>query len=104
MSRPRAIAIGLPFHGARFDSDVELAMNQIGYDYLSEDDTSMAVQVLMLNAELFPQSANVHDSLGDGLKAAGNRDAAALSYRRALEIDPTFESSRRSLRELQADP
>ena len=54
------------------------------------------------NAELFPDSSNVWDSLGDGLVALGDSEAAAASYRKALEIDPDAEGSRKKLEELEA--
>ncbi len=47
-----------------------------------------AVELLKLNAEVFPTSGDVHDGLGEAYLAAGQKDLAIASYRRALELDP----------------
>jgi tetratricopeptide (TPR) repeat protein len=60
-----------------------------------------AIDVFTVNAEVFPGSANVWDSLGDGYRAAGDIDAAIASYRKALEVDPTFAASRQNLQQLE---
>ena len=56
--------------------------------------------VFRLNADAFPRSANVWDSLGEALLAAGRRDEGIASYRHALEIDPEFVSARQALERL----
>jgi cytochrome c-type biogenesis protein CcmH/NrfG len=60
------------------------------------------VQVLAFNAEIFPESSNAHDSLGEAHVAAGERDKAIESYRRAIELDPSNASSVKALEKLQA--
>ena len=82
------------------DSDVEMAINAAGYDLLRNDRAAGAVALFRLNTELFPASPNTWDSFGDGLRGIDDLDAARAAYRRALEIDPTFEHSRRRLAEL----
>ena len=47
-----------------------------------------AVAIFELNAEAFPGSWNVWDSLGEALASAGRRDEAIRCYERALELDP----------------
>jgi len=56
--------------------------------------------VFGINARTFPRSANAWDSLGEALLLAGNRDAGISAYRKALEIDPDFASSRQALERL----
>jgi predicted negative regulator of RcsB-dependent stress response len=41
--------------------------------------------VFRYNAGLYPDSANVYDSLGDGLDAAGRTEEAKASYEKAVE-------------------
>lgn len=81
--------------------NVESTMNTLGYELLGENQIDAAVTVFELNAETYPESANVFDSLGDGYSAAGDTEAAIAAYRQALEVDPDFGPSRVNLRRLQ---
>ena len=51
--------------------------------------------------KLAPNEANPYDSLGDGYRAVGKIPEAIDQYKRAVEIDPTMESSKKNLKELQ---
>ena len=79
----------------------ESAMNTLGYRFLRDEMTDVAIAIFEVNTQQFPRSANVWDSLGDGYRAAGDLDAAIASYQKALEVDPTFEASRRNLEQLE---
>lgn len=46
---------------------------------------------------------SVWDSLGDGYRANGQIGKVIASYRKALEIDPSFDASRRNLAGLQQE-
>jgi len=61
-------------------------LNRMAYNLLSGDQIEWAVAIFRLNVEFYPDSSNVHDSLGDGLIAAGDREGALESYRRALAM------------------
>lgn len=82
----------------------EKVLNSRGYTLLGAGRTDEAVAVLSLAVEAFPASANARDSLGEALRAAGDRAGALASYRAALEIDPHMESARRAVVELEATP
>jgi 3-oxoadipate enol-lactonase len=82
----------------------EEELNARGYQLLARGAVQDAVAVLRLNVEAFPASANTHDSLGEALLAAGDREGAAAAYRKALEIDPSSESARAALKTLAALP
>jgi CubicO group peptidase (beta-lactamase class C family) len=79
----------------------ERELNTLGYYFLSKEDAERAVQVLAFNAELFPDSSNAHDSLGEAYAKAGDRERALESYRRALELDPSSASAAKALETLQ---
>ncbi|MEO8042916.1 MAG: tetratricopeptide repeat protein [Acidobacteriota bacterium] len=79
----------------------EARMNQLGYNLLAKKRTAEAVEIFRLNTEFYPSSANVHDSLGDGLTAAGRPDEAIKSYEKALSIDPNYPSSIEALKRLR---
>ena len=76
-------------------------MNRLGYTLIAKKRAADAVEVFKLNAESYPSSANVYDSLGDALVAAGRNDEAIKSYERAVSIDPNFQTSIDALKRLK---
>ena len=68
-------------------------LNALGYLYLGRGDVGAAVRLFELNVEMYPEAWNPHDSLGEAYLAAGDRDRAVASYRRALTLNPGSESS-----------
>lgn len=49
---------------------------------------SIAVSLARTLAELYPDNARAHDTLGLALASAGDKPAAATAYARALSLDP----------------
>lgn len=76
-------------------------LNQLGYTLLSIKRSADAVEVFKLNAETYPKSANVYDSLGDAFVAAGRTDDAIKSYEKALSIDPNLQTSADAIKRLR---
>lgn len=66
----------------------EAEINRLGYALLGEERIAAAVAVFRLNAELFPESWNVYDSLGEALAAAGQTDEAIRAYAQSLMLNP----------------
>lgn len=77
-------------------------LNRLGYALVRQRRLPEAIRVFELNAESFPRSSNVHDSLGEAYLAAGRRTEAVEQYRRALALDPTAAGSAEMLRRLEA--
>ncbi len=63
-------------------------LNRLGYMLLRDDRVPDALTVFKANVEIYPQDANAHDSLGEGLARAGHVEAAIASYKKSLELDP----------------
>jgi hypothetical protein len=82
----------------RFKSP-EADINALGYR-LMQSDRTRALAVFKLNTTVFPASPNVWDSYGEALLAAGRRDAAIASYRKAVTLDPMYASSLEALQRL----
>lgn len=84
----------------------EQLLNTVGYSLLRAGITDAAVAAFELNAEAYPQSWNVHDSLGEGLAAKGDVEAAIRAYERSLQLNPDNANAVAKLRELRgrADP
>jgi tetratricopeptide (TPR) repeat protein len=66
----------------------ELILNNLGYDYLGKENDRMAIAVFAYNAERYPFSANVWDSLGEAHMKAGNYEQAAAYYGKSLRLNP----------------
>lgn len=85
----------------------EAVVNVLGYRLLAAERTGDAIAAFRANARAYPQSANVYDSLGDGLTAAGRLEEAAASYAKAVKRGretgspflPTFERNLEEARE-----
>ena len=91
------------FEAARAGNEYEVTertLNTLGYERLGDGDVETAVAIFRLNVAAYPEAPNPYDSLGEALLAAGDRDGAIASYQRALEIAPTFPSSRAALARL----
>ena len=84
--------------------ETEAVLNRFGYTLLGQKRNTDALEVFKLNAESYPNSANVYDSLGDGYQAVGNKDEAIKSYEKALAIDPNYASSLEQVKKLRQTP
>jgi tetratricopeptide (TPR) repeat protein len=64
----------------------EANVNILGYEHIASGDVKGAIQILKLNAEAFPNSPNVYDSLGDVYVADGQKELARENAKKALEL------------------
>ena len=65
-----------------------------------------AIAVFQRTVELYPASANAHDSLGDGYENAGKLDMAEQAVRKAIELgasDPKLDEYKDHLKRLTAE-
>ena len=75
-------------------------LNNLCYQLMATGDPAGAVKLCKLNVELFPESFNPHDSLGEAYKTAGETALAIQSYARSLELNPENTNAVRQLMEL----
>ena len=64
----------------------EQAVNSLGYQLMNSRRTTEAVEILKLNVEFFPDSANVYDSLAEAYMKKGDTKLAMEFYQKAIEI------------------
>ncbi len=64
----------------------EVMVNQIGYQHLFADEVDKAIEVLKVQVERYPESANPYDSLGEAYERAGKLDLAVPMYEKAAAI------------------
>jgi tetratricopeptide (TPR) repeat protein len=78
----------------------ENALNLFGYQVL-EKDPAGAIQVLKLNADTFPQSSNVWDSLAEAYMKAGDLKKAEENYEKSLKLDPRNDNAKEMLKKIR---
>jgi tetratricopeptide (TPR) repeat protein len=79
----------------------EGSLNVFGYALLESNDTAGAIQVFKLNAETFPDSANVWDSLAEGYLKAGELKKAQENYEKSLSLDPANQGAKDALKKIK---
>ena len=72
----------------------ENAMNNLGYQLLGEKKVAEAIVVFKRNVELYPASANVYDSLGDGYEADNKLNLATENVQKAVEVGTKIDDPR----------
>ncbi len=82
----------------------EAAYNQLGYRLLGEERYSDAIAIFELNVEMYPESWNVYDSLGEAHMLSGDTERAIELYRRSLEINPDNDNGVAMLQRLGVEP
>jgi len=88
------------------DSDLyfdEESFNAIGYHLLQKGNIPEAIDVFKLNVEIFPDSANVYDSLAEAYMKQGNKELAIHNYRKSLELNPENDNAREKLKTLEQE-
>jgi ankyrin repeat protein len=73
---------------------VERDFNLLGYRFLQSNALPEAIAVFRMNIELFPESANNYDSLGEAYMTAGDKAASKANYQRAVEKDPSSANAK----------
>jgi hypothetical protein len=63
----------------------ENTINIVGYQILGREDYDEAIAVFLSNVRLYPESANVYDSLGEAYENAGQYEEALKAYTTAVE-------------------
>jgi glyoxylase-like metal-dependent hydrolase (beta-lactamase superfamily II) len=80
----------------------ERNLNALGYYFLDRERYDEAIEVFELNVELFPETANPYDSLGEAYMARGDTELAIEAYSKALAINPDMPSAIQALEKLNS--
>src|SRR5215203_1646936 len=75
--------------------------NTLGYRLLRRKKTSEAIEVLKLNVEAYPASANAYDSLGEAYLSNGDTEHAIQNYEKSLSLDPANANAAAVLKKLK---
>jgi len=66
----------------------ENELNNYGYQLLNNGDKDKAIEVLLLNAQRHPKSANTWDSLGEAYATKGDKKNAIINFKKSLSMNP----------------
>jgi glyoxylase-like metal-dependent hydrolase (beta-lactamase superfamily II) len=66
----------------------EAEFNRLGYRLLGGKRISEAIEVFKMNIEMYPDSWNVYDSLGEAYMENGQNDLAVEYYQKSLKLNP----------------
>jgi CubicO group peptidase (beta-lactamase class C family) len=79
----------------------EEQLNALGYRLMTQGKRKEAIRVLQLNAEAFPQSSNVYDSLGEAYMKNGDKELAIKNYEKSLALDARNQNAVEMLKKLK---
>ena len=82
----------------------ESAINLLGYQALeNEINTDKAIAIFRINIEVFPDSYNVYDSMGEAYMKKGDNQKAIEFYNKSLAINPGNTNAIEMLKKLGED-
>lgn len=73
----------------------ENGLNDFGYELLNSNKEKEALQIFILNTELYPNAFNAFDSLGECLMKMGKKEEGIKAYKKSLELNPGNENAKR---------
>lgn len=76
-------------------------VNRLGYFFLRTERVEDAIEIFKLNVDLYPESSNVYDSLGEAYMVHGETDLAIHNYEKSLDLDPNNTNAVDKLAELR---
>jgi len=82
----------------------ESQLNSLGYQLMRTGKLKEAVEILKLNVEVYPKSANTYDSLAEAYMNSNERDLAIQNYKKSLELNPKNTNATDALERLQKGP
>ena len=79
----------------------EGTLNKLGYEMLRADKTKDAIKLFLLNVNMYPNSFNVYDSLGEAYAKEGNKKDAIKNYEKSLAKNPANTNAKKMLKQLK---
>ena len=72
----------------------EIAMNQLGYEFLSANKIEEATELFKLNVIAYPDAWNTYDSLGEAYMIQGNTELAIKNYTKSVELNSNNQNGK----------
>jgi len=77
----------------------ENELNNFAYELLNSKKVEDALEIFILNTELYPNAFNTYDSLGECLLILGKKERGLKAYQKSLELNPDNENAKNILAE-----
>ena len=84
----------------QYTIDRPFQLNMVGYDLMFAGYVDMAIIVFQHNIKLYPDEANLYDSLGEAYMVKGDYKKSRELYIKAKTMDPTFANPYEMLKKL----
>lgn len=79
----------------------ENEINILGYNMLQSGKIDDAIEVFKFNVDMFPESFNVYDSIGEAYLAKGDKENALINYKKSVELNPKSTSGIEAIKKLE---
>ncbi len=79
----------------------EREFNAMGYRLMGAGKMKAAIEIFKLNVEMYPESANVYDSLAEAYMNSGDTKKAIKNYKKSLELNPDNTNAKEMLKKLE---
>jgi len=79
----------------------ESSFNTYGYELMRTGKMEDAIMIFKLNVKIFPESANVYDSLGEAYMKNGQKELAIINYKKSLKLNTENTNAAEMLKELK---
>jgi tetratricopeptide (TPR) repeat protein len=79
----------------------ENEFNNLGYTLIQNQKIKEAIEIFKMNVELFPDSWNVYDSLGEAFMNDGQNELAIKNYKKSIELNPQNNNGIEFLKRLE---
>ena len=78
-----------------FNTNLEFALNSLGYDLLYGDkNVSKAIEIFEFATKEYPKNANLFDSLGEAYFVNKAYDKAIFNYKKSLKLNPKNDNAK----------
>lgn len=84
------------------DAVAEERINTLGYGLLQQKKINEAIALFKANVEMYPQSSNTYDSLGEAYMVNGEKEQAIINYKKSLELNPKNANAVTMLKKLNS--
>jgi tetratricopeptide (TPR) repeat protein len=76
-------------------------LNTLGYTLLNRQMSAESLKVFKLALEIYPESANLYDSLGEAYMKSGDMKNAILNYEKSLRLNPANSNAMEMLKKMK---
>lgn len=80
----------------------ETTINRLGYLALHKDRADEAIKIFQYNIRLYPNSANVYDSMGEAYLTTGDSTQAVIQYKKSLKLNPNNRNAEEIILKLES--